>query len=49
MKTILITGPTGFIWANLMMRLFKDMAKGTIVGVVGIRLGYTQSVAQGLG
>ena len=33
MKTILITGSAGFIGANLVKRLFNEMAEGTIVGL----------------
>ncbi len=32
-KTILLTGSAGFIGANLVMRLLKDMKEGTIVGL----------------
>lgn len=33
MKTILVTGSAGFIGANLVRRLFKEMKEGTIVGL----------------
>ena len=33
MKTILVTGSAGFIGANLVKRLFKEMPEGTVVGV----------------
>jgi len=33
MKTILVTGSAGFIGANLVRRLFREMPGGTIVGV----------------
>ena len=33
MKSGLVTGSAGFIGANFVKRLFKDMAEGTIVGV----------------
>ena len=33
MKTILVTGSAGFIGANLVLRLFKELPQGTIVGL----------------
>ena len=32
-KTILVTGSPGFIGANLVMRLLKDMAAGTVISL----------------
>ena len=33
MKKILVTGSAGFIGSNLVLRLFKEMQEGTIVGL----------------
>ncbi len=32
-KTIFVTGAAGFIGSNLVLRLFKEMQAGTIVGL----------------
>ena len=32
-KTIFVTGAAGFIVSNLVLRLFKEMSEGTIVGL----------------
>ena len=32
-KTILVTGSPGFIGANLVLHLLKDMANGTIISL----------------
>ena len=32
-KTIFVTGAAGFIGSNLVLRLFKEMSEGTIVGL----------------
>lgn len=44
MKSILITGSAGFIGANLVKRLFKDMKEGTIVGVDNLNSYYDVSL-----
>ena len=46
MKTILVTGSAGFIGANLVKRLFKDMAEGTIVGVDNLNDYYDPSLKE---
>ena len=33
MKKILVTGSAGFIGSNLVLRLFKELSEGTIVGM----------------
>lgn len=44
MKTILVTGSAGFIGANLVKRLFKDLREGTIVGVDNLNNYYDVSL-----
>ena len=46
MKTILVTGSAGFIGANLVKRLFKDLGKGTIVGVDNLNDYYDGSLKE---
>ncbi len=46
MKKILVTGSAGFIGANLVKRLFKDMAAGTIVGVDNLNDYYDPSLKE---
>ena len=46
MKTILVTGSAGFIGANLIKRLFKDMKEGTIVGVDNLNDYYDPSLKE---
>ena len=46
MKTILVTGSAGFIGANLVKRLFKEMPDGTIVGVDNLNSYYDPSLKE---
>ena len=46
MKTILVTGSAGFIGANLVKRLFKEMQAGTIVGVDNLNAYYDVSLKE---
>lgn len=46
MKTILVTGSAGFIGANLVKRLFKDMKEGTIVGIDNLNSYYDPSLKE---
>ncbi len=46
MKTILVTGSAGFIGANLVKRLFKDLKEGTIVGVDNLNSYYDPSLKE---
>lgn len=43
-KTILVTGAAGFIGCNLVLRLFKDMTAGTIVGLDNMNNYYDPSL-----
>ena len=46
MQTILVTGHAGFIGANLVKRLFKDMKAGTIVGIDNLNDYYDPSLKE---
>ena len=46
MKTILITGAAGFIGANLVMRLLRDMKEGIIVGLDNLNNYYDVSLKE---
>ena len=46
MKNILVTGSAGFIGANLVMRLLKDMNEGTIVGLDNLNNYYDPSLKE---
>lgn len=43
-KTILVTGSPGFIGANLVLRLLKDMAGGRVVSFDNMNDYYDQSL-----
>ena len=46
MKKILVTGSAGFIGANLVKRLFKEMKEGTIVGIDNLNSYYDPSLKE---
>ena len=46
MKNILVTGSAGFIGANLVMRLLKDMTEGSIVGLDNLNEYYDVSLKE---
>ena len=45
-KTILVTGSAGFIGANLVKRLFKEMTEGTIIGLDNLNNYYDVSLKE---
>ena len=46
MKTVLVTGSAGFIGSNLVLRLFKEMGEGTIVGLDNMNDYYDPSLKE---
>ena len=46
MTTILVTGSAGFIGSNLVLRLFKELNSGTIVGIDNLNSYYDVSLKE---
>lgn len=46
MNTILVTGSAGFIGSNLVLRLFRELKAGTIVGIDNLNSYYDPSLKQ---
>ena len=46
MKSILVTGSAGFIGANLVKRLFRDLEEGVVVGVDNLNDYYDPSLKE---
>ena len=46
MQNILVTGSAGFIGANLVKRLFKELKEGTIVGLDNLNNYYDVSLKE---
>ena len=46
MKTVLVTGSAGFIGSNLVLRLFREMGEGTIVGLDNMNDYYDPSLKE---
>ena len=45
-KTILVTGSPGFIGANLVMRLLKEMTSGTVISLDNMNNYYDPSLKE---
>lgn len=46
MKTVLVTGSAGFIGSNLVLRLFREMGEGTVVGLDNMNSYYDPSLKE---
>lgn len=46
MKTVLVTGSAGFIGSNLVLRLFREMGEGTVVGLDNMNNYYDPSLKE---